>query len=143
MLFARVGGILVVLFGLYQLGVFGSSKVLGSEHRFPIRLEKMTMSPITAFIMGFAFSFAWTPCVGPAFDKRSPYGWKCRVGSERFSFDRSVYDRIYFAVFIGRHFYCTAFRSFQKAYEDRPLYSENRRSTHGADGTAYVYRENE
>ncbi len=26
----------------------------------------MTMSPITAFIMGFAFSFAWTPCVGPA-----------------------------------------------------------------------------
>lgn len=66
-----------------------------------------------------------------------------RVGSERFSFDRSVYDRIYFAVFIGRHFYCTAFRSFQKAYEDRPLYSENRRSTHGADGTAYVYRENE
>ena len=54
------------------------------------------------------------PCV----DKRSPYGWKCRVGSERFSFDRSVYDRIYFAVFIGRHFYCTAFRSFQKAYED-------------------------
>lgn len=24
------------------------------------------MSPITAFIMGFAFSFAWTPCVGPA-----------------------------------------------------------------------------
>lgn len=66
MLFARVEGILVVLFGLYQLGVFGSSKVLGSEHRFPIRLEKMTMSPITAFIMGFAFSFAWTPCVGPA-----------------------------------------------------------------------------
>ena len=26
----------------------------------------MTMSPVTAFIMGFAFSFAWTPCVGPA-----------------------------------------------------------------------------
>ena len=24
------------------------------------------MSPITALIMGFTFSFAWTPCVGPA-----------------------------------------------------------------------------
>ena len=24
------------------------------------------MSPITAFLMGFVFSFAWTPCVGPA-----------------------------------------------------------------------------
>lgn len=66
MLFARVGGVLVILFGLYQLGVFGSSKVLGSEHRLPFRLEKMTMSPVTALIMGFAFSFAWTPCVGPA-----------------------------------------------------------------------------
>ena len=66
MLLARVGGILIVLFGLYQLGVFGSSKLLGSEHRIPLKLEKMTMSPVTALIMGFTFSFAWTPCVGPA-----------------------------------------------------------------------------
>lgn len=66
MLFARIGGILIVLFGLYQLGVFGSSTLLGKEHRIPLRLEKMTMSPVTALIMGFTFSFAWTPCVGPA-----------------------------------------------------------------------------
>lgn len=66
MLFARIGGILVILFGLYQLGIFGTSKVLGKEHRLPFRLEKMTMSPVTALIMGFTFSFAWTPCVGPA-----------------------------------------------------------------------------
>ena len=65
MLFARIGGILIVLFGLYQLGVFGSSKLLGGEHRIPLRLE-MSMSPVTALIMGFTFSFAWTPCVGPA-----------------------------------------------------------------------------
>lgn len=66
MLFARIGGILIVLFGLYQLGMFGSSALLGKEHRIPFRLEKMTMSPVTALIMGFTFSFAWTPCVGPA-----------------------------------------------------------------------------
>lgn len=66
MLFARIGGILIVLFGLYQLGVFGSSKLLGGEHRIPLRLEKMSMSPVTALIMGFTFSFAWTPCIGPA-----------------------------------------------------------------------------
>ena len=66
MLFARIGGVIVILFGLYQLGVFGSSRMLGSEHRLPLKLGKMTMSPVTAFIMGFAFSFAWTPCVGPA-----------------------------------------------------------------------------
>ena len=66
MLFARIGGVIVILFGLYQLGVFGSSRALGTEHRLPVRLEKMTMSPVTALIMGFTFSFAWTPCVGPA-----------------------------------------------------------------------------
>ena len=66
MLFARIGGVLIILFGLYQMGLFGSSRVLGEEHRLPFRLEKMTMSPLTALIMGFTFSFAWTPCVGPA-----------------------------------------------------------------------------
>ena len=66
MLFARIGGILVVAFGLYQLGVFGQSKVLGKERRLPFRLDALAMSPITALLMGFTFSFAWTPCVGPA-----------------------------------------------------------------------------
>ena len=56
----------VILFGLYQLGVFGRSRLLSEEHRIPFRLEKMTMSPLTALIMGFTFRFAWTPCVGPA-----------------------------------------------------------------------------
>lgn len=66
MMFARIGGILVILFGLYQLGVFGKSKMLGKEHRLPFRLDTMAMSPWVALIMGFTFSFAWTPCVGPA-----------------------------------------------------------------------------
>lgn len=66
MVFARVGGILVVAFGLYQLGVFGQSKVLGKERRLPFRMDTIAMSPVTALLMGFTFSFAWTPCVGPA-----------------------------------------------------------------------------
>lgn len=66
MVFARVGGILVVAFGLYQLGVFGQRKVLGKERRLPFRMDTIAMSPVTALLMGFTFSFAWTPCVGPA-----------------------------------------------------------------------------
>lgn len=66
LLFAKIGGIIVILFGLYQLGFLGTSTVLGREHRLPFRLDKMAMSPVTALIMGFTFSFAWTPCVGPA-----------------------------------------------------------------------------
>lgn len=66
LMFARVGGILVVLFGLYQLGFFGTSQVLGKERRLPFKLDALAMSPFTALFMGFTFSFAWTPCVGPA-----------------------------------------------------------------------------
>lgn len=66
MLFARIGGILIIWFGLYQLGIFGHSGVLGKEHRIPFDLGKFAMSPWVAFLMGFTFSFAWTPCVGPA-----------------------------------------------------------------------------
>lgn len=65
-LIARAGGVLVILLGLYQMGIFGKSKVLGQEHRLPLHLDRMAMSPVTALIMGFSFSFAWTPCVGPA-----------------------------------------------------------------------------
>lgn len=65
-MFARLGGVLVALFGLYQLGIFGSSELLGKERRLPFHLDRLSMSPVTAFLMGFTFSFAWTPCVGPA-----------------------------------------------------------------------------
>lgn len=65
-LFARVGGIIVIIFGLYQLGLFGNNRLLSTERRIPLDIEKMTMSPITAIVMGFVLSFAWSPCVGPA-----------------------------------------------------------------------------
>lgn len=65
MLLGRVGGVLVILFGLYQLGVFGSSKLLNREARLPFRLDKVAMNPLVALVLGFTFSFAWTPCVGP------------------------------------------------------------------------------
>ena len=51
MLFARIGGVIIVLFGFYQLGVFGNSRVLGKERRLPFHLDKLAMSPLTALIM--------------------------------------------------------------------------------------------
>ena len=65
-LFTRVGGILVTLFGLYQLGLFGQSRLIAREHRLPFHLDRFTMGPLAALLLGFTFSFAWTPCVGPA-----------------------------------------------------------------------------
>lgn len=63
--FARIAGIIMIVFGLYQLGVFGKSEKLSQEHRLPFSLDKWTMGPVPALLLGFTFSFAWTPCVGP------------------------------------------------------------------------------
>lgn len=65
-MFAGVGGVLILLFGLYQLGLLGHPDFLGKERRLPFRLNQFAMSPLSALFMGFTFSFAWTPCVGPA-----------------------------------------------------------------------------
>lgn len=64
--FARISGIIMIFFGLYQLGLFGRSEAIEREHRLPFRLDRFTMNPFVALILGFTFSFAWTPCVGPA-----------------------------------------------------------------------------
>lgn len=63
--FARISGMIMVLFGLYQLGVFGRSGKLDREHRLPLRLDRLAMGPLPALLLGFTFSFAWMPCVGP------------------------------------------------------------------------------
>lgn len=65
LLFAKIGGVIIIFFGLYQLGVFGKSLSLTKERRLPFKLNVLAMSPLTALLMGFTFSFAWTPCVGP------------------------------------------------------------------------------
>ena len=61
----RAGGILMILFGLYQSGLLGEWGFLVRERRLPFRVETMAASPVMAFVLGFVFSFAWTPCVGP------------------------------------------------------------------------------
>ena len=65
MIFSRVGGMLVIMLGLMQLGVF-EKLFKGKEYRLPIKLNMLKINPFTALLMGFVFSFAWTPCVGPA-----------------------------------------------------------------------------
>lgn len=66
MWFSRISGIIMILFALYQFGVLGPPDALAQERRLPFRLDKWAMNPLTALVLGFTFSFAWTPCVGPA-----------------------------------------------------------------------------
>ena len=63
--FSVVAGIIMALFGLYMLGAFGKARTVETERRLPFRLDRFAMNPLVALVLGFTFSFAWTPCVGP------------------------------------------------------------------------------
>lgn len=63
--FSIVAGIVMVVFGLYMLGAFGKTRAVETERRLPFNLGKFAMNPLVALVLGFTFSFAWTPCVGP------------------------------------------------------------------------------
>ena len=63
--FSVVAGIIMALFGLYMLGAFGKARAVETERRLPFRLDRFAMNPLVALVLGFTFSFAWTPCVGP------------------------------------------------------------------------------
>lgn len=60
-----IGGLVIILFGLVQVGVLQLNAGLMKEKRLGFKM-KSKLNPITALIFGFVFSFAWTPCVGPA-----------------------------------------------------------------------------
>jgi cytochrome c-type biogenesis protein len=64
-LFTKIGGIIIILLGLFQLGLFDIG-FLQKERKIHLNLADKEMNPMIAFIMGFTFSFAWTPCIGPA-----------------------------------------------------------------------------
>ena len=64
-LFTRIGGIIIILMGLVQLGFFDLG-FLQKERRFHINLYEKEVNPFIALVLGFTFSFSWTPCIGPA-----------------------------------------------------------------------------
>lgn len=64
-LFSQISGIIMIVFGFYQFGFLARPQFMEREHRLPFHLEKWNMGPLPALVLGFTFSFAWTPCVGP------------------------------------------------------------------------------
>jgi len=58
---SRIGGIIIIAFGLYLLGIL-KLPFLNVEHKF--RPKNFKISYLTSFIFGVAFAAGWTPCVG-------------------------------------------------------------------------------
>lgn len=57
-----VAGVVVILFGLLMLGLVRWSWVQ-RDLRFHPNLSKA--HPVSAYLLGVAFAFGWTPCIGP------------------------------------------------------------------------------
>ena len=61
-LFSKIGGVIIIIVGLHFMGVF-RIPFLAREARFNGGGKPATLSG--AYIMGLAFAFGWTPCIGP------------------------------------------------------------------------------
>ncbi len=61
-LLARVSGVVVILFGIHFLGLF-RIPFLDREARF--EAVDQGGSAFGAYVLGLAFAFGWTPCIGP------------------------------------------------------------------------------
>lgn len=61
-LFNKIAAVVLVLFGLHLMGVF-RIRALNYEKRFHSGSRRFGM--FGPFLVGLAFAFGWTPCIGP------------------------------------------------------------------------------
>jgi cytochrome c-type biogenesis protein len=58
----RVGGVLIIVFGLYMLGVFNVA-LFSQERR--VHIANKPVGYLGTLLVGIAFGAGWTPCIGP------------------------------------------------------------------------------
>ena len=61
---ARIGGTVIIFFGLYLTGLI-RIRFLERDHKVQVRW-KFSSREVTSFVFGAAFAAGWTPCVGAA-----------------------------------------------------------------------------
>ena len=59
---SKIAGVILVVLGLHMMGVF-RIRLLESDKR--IHTQRKPAGPLGALLVGMAFAFAWTPCIGP------------------------------------------------------------------------------
>src|SRR5215467_10181881 len=61
-LLARVAGVVIIIFGLHLTGILQIKALLADTRLHSLKGGSTAWG---AFVIGFAFAFGWTPCVGP------------------------------------------------------------------------------
>ena len=61
-LLSKIAGVILIVFGLHTMGVFRLA-FLESEKR--MHSQRKPAGPLGAVLVGIAFAFGWTPCIGP------------------------------------------------------------------------------
>ena len=61
-LVGRVGGVLIIFFGLVSMGVI---KIPALQMEARVHLQEKPLGVLGAFLVGMAFGAGWTPCLGP------------------------------------------------------------------------------
>lgn len=59
-----VCGVILIIFGLHEIGIININ-ILNSDKRFRFEYKSNKMNLIKSFLLGFIFSFGWSPCIGP------------------------------------------------------------------------------